>query len=81
MTAAAHTGKVTATQAAAAVFAGDSTKTVRQVAAEVGCSKSLAHKAKLSTKIDSLPTKVDTAADESAATGLSTATIRANWHG
>jgi hypothetical protein len=73
--AAGHTGKVTATQAAAAVFAEDSTKTVRQVAAEVGCSKSQSHRAKLSLTSDSLSEKRDTAADESAATGLSTATI------
>ena len=73
--AAGHTGKVTATQAAAAVFAQDNTKTVRQVAAEVGCSKSQSHRAKLSLTSDSLSEKRDTAADESAATGLSTATI------
>ena len=73
--AAGHTGKVTATQAAAAAFAEDSTKTVRQVAAEVGCSKSQAHRAKLSLDCDSLPEKRDTIASESAATGLSAATV------
>jgi hypothetical protein len=73
--AAGHTGKVTATQAAAAVFAQDNTKTVRQVAAEVGCSVRTAHKGKVFTETDSLPAKVNTASDESAATGLSTATI------
>ena len=73
--AAGHTGKVTATQAAAAVFAEDNTKTVRQVALDVGCSKSQAHRARLSLESNSLPEKRDTASDESAATGLSTATI------
>lgn len=73
--AAGHTGKVTATQAAAAAFAEDSTKTVRQVAAEVGCSVRTAHKGKVFTETDSLPQKVNTAADESESTGLSTATI------
>jgi AraC-like DNA-binding protein len=70
-----HTGKVTATQAAAAAFAEDKAKTVRQLAAEVGCSKSTAQRAMVSHEVDSLPEKRDTAADESAATGLSTATI------
>jgi len=73
--AAGHTGKVTATQAAAAAFAEDNTKTVRQVAAEVGCSVGLAHAAKVFSETDSLPIKLNTASDESAATGLSTATI------
>lgn len=73
--AAGHTGKVTATQAAAAAFAEDSTKTVRQVAAEVGCSKSLAHKARLSTENGSLPKRVDTIAIEAEAVGLSAATV------
>jgi AraC-like DNA-binding protein len=73
--AAGHTGKVTATQAAAAVFSEDSTKTVRQVAAEVGCSKSQAHRVKVSLDSNSLPEKRDTIADESAATGLSEATV------
>lgn len=73
--AAGHTGKVTATQAAAAAFAEDRTKTVRQVAAEIGCSVRTAHKGKVFTETDSLPEKVNTAADESAVTGLSTATI------
>jgi AraC-like DNA-binding protein len=75
LVAAGHTGKVTATQAAAAAFAEDSTKTVRQVAAEVGCSVRTAHKGKVFTETDSLPQKVNTACDESAVTGLSTATI------
>lgn len=73
--AAGHVGKVTATQAAAAAFAEDSTKTVRQVAAEVGCSVRTAHKGKVFTETDSLPQQVNTACDESAVTGLSTATI------
>ena len=73
--AAGHTGKVTATQAAAAAFAEDSTKTVRQVAAEVGCSKSQAHRARVSLDSNSLPEKRDTITDESAATGLSAATV------
>jgi AraC-like DNA-binding protein len=73
--AAGHTGKVTATQAAAAVFAEDSTKTVRQVAAEVGCSVRTAHKGKVFTQSDSLSKTVNTASDESSATRLSTATI------
>ena len=75
LVAAGHTGKVTATQAAAAAFAEDKTKTVRQVAAEVGCSVRTAHKGKVFTETDSLPEKVNTATDESVATGLSTATI------
>jgi AraC-like DNA-binding protein len=70
-----HTGKVTATQAAAAAFSEDSTKTVRQVAAEVGCSVRTAHKGKVFTETDSLPEKVNTAVDESESSGLSTATI------
>lgn len=73
--AAGHTGKVTATQAAAAAYAEDKTKTVRQVAAEVGCSVGTAHAAKVFSENDSLPEKLNTVADESAATGLSTATI------
>ena len=75
LVAAGHTGKVTATQAAAAAFAEDNTKTVRQVAAEVGCSKSLAHKAKVSTENGSLSKKVDTIANEADAVGLSAATV------
>ena len=73
--AAGHTGKVTATQAAAAVFAEDNTKTVRQVAEQVGCSVGTAHAAKVFSQTDSLPKPLNTASDESAATGLSTATI------
>ena len=48
---------------------------VRQVAAEVGCSKSLAHKAKVSTENGSLSKKVDTIANEADAVGLSAATV------
>jgi len=48
---------------------------VRQVAAGAGCSKSQAHRAKVSLDSNSLPEKRDTIADESAATGLSEATI------
>jgi len=73
--AAGHTGKVTATQAAAAAFAEDSTKTVRQVAAEVGCSVGTAHAAKVFSETDSLPKKLNTVTHESESTGLSTATI------
>lgn len=48
---------------------------VRQVAAEAGVSYRTAQQAKVITKSDSLPEKVITIAGESAATGLSTATI------
>ena len=75
LVAAGHTGKVTATQAAAAAYAEDKTKTVRQVAAEVGCSVGTAHAAKVFSETDSLPKKLNTAADESETAGLSTATI------
>lgn len=75
LVAAGHTGKVTATQAAAAAFAEDSTKTVRQVAEEVGCSKSQAHRAKMSLGSSSLSEKRDTIAYEAEAAGLSAATV------
>jgi hypothetical protein len=60
---------------AAAVAAEHPDMSVRQVAAEAGCSVRTAHKGKVFTETDSLPEKVNTAADESASTGLSTATI------
>ena len=48
---------------------------VRQVAAEAGVSHQTAQRAMVSHKTDSLPKKCDTIADESAASGLSEATI------
>jgi hypothetical protein len=48
---------------------------VREVAAEAGVSHQTAQRAIVSHKTNSLPEKCDTAAGESAATGLSTATI------
>lgn len=48
---------------------------VRQVAEEAGVSHQTAQRAIVSHKTNSLPEKCDTAAGESAATGLSTATI------
>jgi hypothetical protein len=60
---------------AAAVAAEHPEMSVRQVAAEAGCSERTAASAKSCNKTDSLPEKLHTAADESNATGLSTATI------
>jgi hypothetical protein len=60
---------------AAAVAAEHPEMSVRQVAAQAGCGKSVAHEAIVSGRTNSLPQKPDTASDESAATGLSTATI------
>lgn len=60
---------------AAAVAAEHPEMSVRQVAAEAGCSERTAAAAKACNKTDSLPEKLHTASAESAATGLSTATI------
>jgi len=48
---------------------------VRQVAAEAGVGRDAAHRARLSEKNNTLPKKSDTIADESAARGLSEATV------
>lgn len=61
--------------AAYAVAVAHPEMTVRQVAAEAGCSHQTAQRAVVSQKTDSLPKKCDTAADEAADSGLSTATI------
>jgi hypothetical protein len=49
--------------------------TVREIAAEAHCDLKTAHRATVLVKTDSLPEKANTASAESAATGLSPATI------
>jgi AraC-like DNA-binding protein len=80
LVAAGHRGRVTADDvrkidAAYAVAVANPDMSERQVAAEAGVSPRTAHKARVLTKTNSLPEKVSTASDESAVTGLSTATI------